>query len=183
MWNFLLKSRKTGLQNKEFLDLFAVHYKTGEKIPQQYIDNIIKAQNFNEGYLMVRQLSLGTLDLAWHSITDSVKISVADFETNAIKDLVLIPPVSGTAISTSFSHIFAGGYAVGYYGYKWAEVLDADAFDDFKSKGIFSTEVAEKFRKEVLSKGGTIHPMQLYINFKGTKPDIQPLLERCGFTK
>ncbi|MDL2314971.1 M3 family metallopeptidase [Bacteroidales bacterium OttesenSCG-928-C19] len=166
---------------KEFLDLFAVHYKTGEKIPQKFIDNIIASQTYNEGYITIRQLSLGTLDLAWHSITAPVKDDVVDFENNATKDLLLIPVVPKANTSTAFSHIFAGGYAVGYYGYKWAEVLDADAFEEFKKNGIFDKKTAQKFRSEILSKGGTEHPMQLYINFKGSKPNVKPLLRRAGF--
>ena len=168
---------------KEFLDLFAVHYKTGEKIPQEFIDKIIASQTYNEGYVTVRQLSLGTLDLAWHSITGSVESSVIDFENNAIKDYLLLPTVPKANTSTAFSHIFAGGYAVGYYGYKWAEVLDADAFEEFKKNGIFDEKTAQRFKEEILSKGGTEHPMQLYINFKGAKPNVKPLLRRGGFIK
>lgn len=168
---------------REYLDMFAVHYQTGEKIPQEYIDKIIASQTFTEGYVTIRQVSLGVLDLAWHTYTDSIDIPAEDFENEAIKNLVLLPTAPKANTSTAFSHIFAGGYAVGYYGYKWAEVLDADAYEEFKSNGIFNAEISNKFRKEILSKGGSEHPMQLYINFKGSKPNVQPLLRRAGFVK
>lgn len=167
---------------KEFLDLFVTHYQTGEKIPAELVQKIVDAQTYNEGYACVRQLSFGLLDMAYHSIEKPVEESVADFEQQAIEPTRVLPKVEGALISPSFGHIFAGGYAAGYYGYKWAEVLDADAFSLFKQKGIFSKEVARSFRMNVLSKGGTEHPMVLYKRFRGQEPSIDALLKRSGFT-
>ncbi len=165
---------------KNFLDLFAVHYQTGEKIPQELVDKIINSRNFLAGYASIRQLGFGILDMAWHSMNDPFTGNVNDFEKNQLKALDILPEVKGTNISTSFSHIFAGGYAAGYYSYKWAEVLDADAFSLFKEKGIFDKETANSFRTNILSKGGSEHPMILYKRFRGQEPTIDALLVRSG---
>jgi len=168
---------------KEWLNLFATHFQTGEKIPEELVKKLIDADNFQAGYLNERQLSFGMNDMAWHTITEPMNGDILEFEKKAIAPTELFEPVESTCISTSFSHIFAGGYAAGYYGYKWAEVLDADAFSVFKKKGIFDKATAESFRKNILEKGGTEHPMKLYIAFRGQAPSIEPLLERSGLKK
>lgn len=168
---------------KEYLDLFAVHYQTGEKIPHELVQKIIDSRNFQAGYFSLRQLGFGVLDMAWHTITKPVNVDVADFEAKTLKPLDIFPPVKGTNMSVTFGHIFEGGYAAGYYGYKWAEVLDADAFELFKEKGIFNPEVAKSFRENILSKGGTEHPMTLYKRFRGQEPTIDALLKRSGLKK
>lgn len=165
---------------KEWLDLFAVHYQTGEKIPAELVDKLIKARNFQSGYLSERQLSFGMDDMAWHSITKPVTEDVISFERRVMDKTELFPHVDGSCFNTAFSHIFAGGYAAGYYGYKWAEVLDADAFSMFKKNGIFDKATAESFRKNILEKGGTQHPMKLYKAFRGQEPTVDALLERSG---
>lgn len=168
---------------KEFLDMFAVHYKTGEKIPQELIDKLIASQRYLAGYMSVRQLSFGMIDMAWHTITTPYTGDVIAMEKNAIAKTELMPVVENSVMTTSFGHIFAGGYAAGYYGYKWAEVLDADAFAAFKEKGIFNREVSTSFRKNILSQGGKKHPMELYKAFRGHEPTNEALLRRCGFIK
>lgn len=165
---------------KEFLDMFAVHYQTGEKIPQEMVQTIIDSQNFLAGYTSMRQLSFGIIDMAWHSITQPYKGKLIDFENSVMAKSEVLPLVAGTAMSPAFSHIFAGGYAAGYYSYKWAEVLDADAFSVFKTNGIFDQKTAQSFRDNILSKGGTEHPMELYKRFRGQEPTIDALLERSG---
>ncbi len=168
---------------KEFLDMFATHYQTGEKIPSELVQKLIKSKNFLAGTQSERQLSFGMNDMAWHSITQPFLGNVADFEKVALSATDIFPSLEGYCISTSFSHIFAGGYAAGYYGYKWAEVLDADAFSVFKNNGIFDRATADSFRKNILEKGGTAHPMVLYKAFRGQEPSITPLLEREGLVK
>ena len=168
---------------KEFLDMFAVHYKTGGKIPQELIDKLIASQRYLAGYMSVRQLSFGMIDMAWHTITSPYTGDVIAMEKNAIAKTELMPVVENSVMTTSFGHIFAGGYAAGYYGYKWAEVLDADAFAAFKEKGIFNREVSTSFRKNILSQGGKKHPMELYKAFRGHEPTNEALLRRCGFIK
>lgn len=168
---------------KEFLDMFAVHYKTGEKIPQELIDKLIASQRYLAGYMSVRQLSFGMIDMTWHTITSPYTGDVIAMEKNAIAKTELMPVVENSVMTTSFGHIFAGGYAAGYYGYKWAEVLDADAFAAFKEKGIFNREVSTSFRKNILSQGGKKHPMELYKAFRGHEPTNEALLRRCGFIK
>jgi peptidyl-dipeptidase Dcp len=168
---------------KEWLNLFATHYQTGERIPDELVKKLIDADNFQAGYLNERQLSFGMDDMAWHTITEPFSDNILEFEQKAMASTELFEPVKGSCISTSFSHIFAGGYAAGYYGYKWAEVLDADAFSLFKKNGIFDKATAESFRKNILEKGGTEHPMKLYIAFRGQEPSIEPLLERSGLKK
>jgi peptidyl-dipeptidase Dcp len=165
---------------KEWLDLFAVHYKTGEKIPAELVRKLIDAENFQAGYASERQLSFGMNDLAWHTITEPMTGDIVDFERKAIVSTELFEPVAGSCLSSAFSHIFSGGYAAGYYGYKWAEVLDADAFSVFKKNGIFDKATATSFRKNILEKGGTEHPMTLYKAFRGEEPSVNALLERSG---
>lgn len=165
---------------KEFLDLWAVHYQTGEAIPAELVEKIIAAQNYLAAYLNIRQLSFGMTDMAWHTLTEPFEGDVEAFEVKSMAPTQVTPVVAGTAMAPAFSHIFAGGYAAGYYGYKWAEVLDADAYSLFKEKGIFNREVADSFRENVLSKGGTEHPMTLYVNFRGHKPETQALIDRMG---
>lgn len=165
---------------KAWLDEWAVHYETGEKIPREYIDKLREAANFQSGYQCDRQLSFGMVDMAWHSITAPVTEPVCRFEQEAMQPTEIFPAVDGSCFSTTFGHIFDGGYAAGYYSYKWAEVLDADAFSLFKERGIFDRETAESFRKNILEKGGSEHPMELYVRFRGRKPSVDALLERSG---
>jgi peptidyl-dipeptidase Dcp len=165
---------------KEWLQMIGKHHETGEAIPDELVDKIIEAGNFQSGYATVRQLSFGMNDMAWHTIENPVVKDVAEFEKEAMKPTELLPKVDGSCMSTAFGHIFDGGYAAGYYGYKWAEVLDADAFDLFKQNGIFDKETALRFRENILSKGGTKDPMELYVAFRGHEPSIEPLLERSG---
>lgn len=168
---------------KQFLDLFARHYLTNEIIPADLIKRINDYNNFQAGYSSMRQITYAMSDMAWHSITLPVNVSVKDFERKAIEASELLPYIEGTNISTSFSHIFDGGYAAGYYSYKWAEVLDADAFSVFKKNGIFNKATAASFRKNILSRGGTEHPMTLYIRFRGQEPTNDALLIRSGLKK
>jgi peptidyl-dipeptidase Dcp len=168
---------------KEWLKDVGVHYQTGEVIPDELIQKIIDSENYQSGYATVRQLSFGMNDMAWHSLTDGFGGDVVEFEKQSMAATELFPLVDGTAFSTGFAHIFDGGYAAGYYGYKWAEVLDADAFEAFKENGIFDKATAHKFRTEILEKGGTAHPMTLYKNFRGHEPSIEPLLMRSGLKK
>ena len=166
---------------KEALELFAKHYETGETIPMKYVEKIKESASFHEGMQTLRQLSFGLLDMQWHGSKSPGKISsVKEFENNAFADTNLYPEVAENCMSTSFSHIFQGGYSAGYYSYKWAEVLDADAFEYFLEKGIFNKEVATRFRENVLSKGGTEKPMDLYIRFRGKEPKPDALLKRAG---
>jgi peptidyl-dipeptidase Dcp len=165
---------------KEALDLFAEHYQTGEKIPSDLAKKIKDAQRFQAGYAMLRQLGFSYLDMAWHSADPSKIDDITAFEVKALEKSRLVPFVEGTLVSTGFSHIFAGGYSAGYYSYKWAEVLDADAFEYIKSKGLFNRDVTMKFKNEVLSRGGTEHPMTLYKRFRGQEPDANALLRRAG---
>lgn len=165
---------------KEFLDRFAVHYETGEKIPEDLVEKIKASNNYHAGYSSVRQLSFGFLDMAWHTVEEPVTDEVEVFEDKAWAKTQLFDNIPGSCMSTQFNHLFAGGYAAGYYGYKWAEVLDADAFSVFKEKGLFDKETATAFRKNILEMGGTEDPMELYVKFRGQKPTIDALLERSG---
>ena len=165
---------------KEFLNTFAKHYQTNEPIPAEMIQRIVDASNFNVAYACLRQLSFGLLDMAWYTRTEPFEGDVRTYEKEAWAKTQLLPNVPEACMTVQFSHIMAGGYSAGYYSYKWAEVLDADAFSLFKEKGIFNKEVANSFRKHVLSKGGTEHPMALYKRFRGQSPDIQALLKRNG---
>ncbi len=168
---------------KEYLDGFAVHYKTGEPIPAELIEKIRRAANFNIGYATLRQLSFGLLDMGWHTLTEPFEGDVKAFESKAWSAAQTLPTVEEALMSTQFNHIFSGGYSAGYYSYKWAEVLDADAFSVFEKNGIFDQETATRFRKEVLERGGSEHPMVLYKRFRGEEPSILPLLRRHGIRK
>jgi peptidyl-dipeptidase Dcp len=165
---------------KEWLDTFAEHYQTGEKLPLDLILKIKEAAAYNEGYACYRQLSFGFLDMAWHSLENHTDTGIADFENKVMSKTELFPPVDGSNMSAAFGHIFGGGYAAGYYGYKWAEVLDADAFQYFKETGIFNINTAKSFRKNILEKGGTENPATLYKRFRGKDPSIDALLRRSG---
>ncbi|NQZ77863.1 MAG: M3 family metallopeptidase [Ekhidna sp.] len=168
---------------KECLDLFARHYETGDLIPADLIDRIIKSSTYHEAYATVRQLSFGLLDMKWHgmSLEEALSVtSVSDFENEAFSKTELFPKVPDTNMSVQFGHIFAGGYAAGYYSYKWAEVLDADAFSVFQKNGVFDRSTAESFKENILSKGGTEHPMDLYKRFRGQEPTPDALLKRAG---
>ena len=165
---------------KEALELFAKHYETGEVIPMKYVKKIKESASFHEGMQTLRQLSFGLLDMSWHSQNPSEIKSVKEFENEAFANTKLYPDVAENCMSTAFSHIFQGGYSAGYYSYKWAEVLDADAFEYFLEKGIFNKEVATKFKENVLSKGGTEKPMKLYKRFRGQEPKPDALLKRAG---
>ena len=165
---------------KDFLNTFAKHYETGETIPEELIRRIVDASNFNVAYACLRQLSFGYLDMAWYTRTTPFEGDVETYEKQAWAKTQILPSVEGTCMSVQFSHIMAGGYSAGYYSYKWAEVLDADAFSLFQEKGIFNPEVANSFRTNVLSKGGTEHPMTLYKRFRGQEPSIDALLKRNG---
>ena len=165
---------------KECLDLFAKHYETGEKIPSELIDKIKNAANFQQGYMTVRQISFGLLDMAFHSRNPETIEGIADFEKEILQRTDLLPKVPGMLMSPSFSHIFQGGYSSGYYSYKWAEVLDADAFELFQEKGVFDPETAASFQKNILSAGGSEHPSILYARFRGRAPKQEALLKRAG---
>ena len=165
---------------KEFLDKFAFHYETGATIPDTLIEKVRKADNYHAGYASCRQISFGLLDMMWHTTAPDKIKNVLKSERSVFDKLEVMPIVKGTCMSTSFSHIFAGGYAAGYYGYKWAEVLEADIFARFKEKGIFNKTVADSYIKNILSKGGTAKPMELYINFLGREPKTDALLKRSG---
>ena len=168
------------LTEREFLDGFARHYKTGEPIPQELVDGLVSSAQFGAAYACMRQLMFGYLDMAWHTITEPYNGTVADFERNATAQVQIFEPVEGSLTSPQFSHIFAGGYAAGYYSYKWAEVLDADAFSLFKQNGIFDKATADSFRTNILMRGGTENPAELYRRFRGQDAGIDALLERDG---
>lgn len=165
---------------KETLELFAKHYETGEIIPMEYVQKIKESASFQEGMATVRQLSFGMLDMGWHGQDPSDITSLKQFESQQFASTQLYPDVKENAMSPSFSHIFNGGYSSGYYSYKWAEVLDADTFEYFKENGIFNREIADKFKDNILSKGGTEHPMVLYKRFRGKEPSVDALLKRAG---
>lgn len=168
---------------KEFLSTFAKHYQTGEAIPEELINKILAAKNYLSGYVNTRQLAYGINDMAWHSLKKIPSTSVEAFEKEATKATQLLPTIDGTCFTTSFSHIFAGGYSAGYYSYKWAEVLEADAFSLFEEKGIFSKEVASSFRDNILSKGNLMDADVLYRNFRGRDPKPDALLVKLGMGK
>ena len=167
----------------EYLNSFAKHYQTGEPIPAELIEKIVAAKNYLAGYGQVRQLHFGYLDMAWHTLTELPAESTVEFEQKVLAPYAVMPAVEGSAFSTSFSHIFSGGYSAGYYSYKWAEVLEADAFSLFKEKGIFNTEVSNSFRKEILEKGGAEDEAVIYRNFRGHDPEPQALMEKLGLVK
>jgi len=168
---------------KEYLASFAKHYQSGEVIPDELIDKIIESKNYNSGYASVRQLQFGIGDMAWHSVTEVPADDVVAFEKKAVAACALMPDVPATAFAPSFGHIFSGGYAAGYYSYKWAEALEADAFQVFKENGIFNKETAEKFRKEILSKGSIEDADVIYRNFRGRDPEPEALLKKFGMVK
>lgn len=165
---------------EEALELFARHYKTGEVIPMELIDKLKATATFQEGMATLRQIGFAMLDMAWHGCDPTAVEDVKEYELEAMADTLLFDPIPETCMSTSFSHIFQGGYAAGYYSYKWAEVLDADAFQYFKEQGVFDRATANLFREHILSKGGTEDPMVLYRRFRGREPKIEALLERAG---
>ena len=166
----------------EYLNSFAKHYQTGEPIPAELIEKIVAAKNYLAGYGQVRQLHFGYLDMNWHSLTSVPEMSVIEFEQSVLAPYETLPAVADTGFSTSFSHVFSGGYSAGYYSYKWAEVLEADAFSLFKEKGIFNQEVAKSFRENVLSKGASDEASVLYRNFRGHDPQPQALMKKLGLT-
>ncbi len=168
------------LGEKEFIDTFAKHYLTGEPMPQALIDKIKAAQNYHAAYACARQLSFGYLDMAWHTLTAPFDGDVIAFGNAAMKQVKVLPVVPETQMEAAFTHIFSGGYAAGYYSYKWSEVLDADAFSVFKKNGIFDKKTADSFRKNILERGGTEPAMDLYKQFRGQEPTIDALLERDG---
>ncbi|MBR0389249.1 MAG: M3 family metallopeptidase [Prevotella sp.] len=168
---------------KEFLRTFAFHYQTGEPLPDELIDRIVKSRNFNVAYACMRQVSFGLLDMAYYTQKDEFTADIIQFEKKAWEKAMVLPQLPDTCMTVQFSHIMAGGYAAGYYSYKWAEVLDADAFSVFKKHGIFDKKTASSFRENILSKGGTENPMTLYKRFKGGEPTIDALLNRNGIKK
>lgn len=165
-----------------WLDTFAKDYRTGEPMPAELISKVVESKNYLSGYYQVRQLNFGILDMAWHTRTSDENVDVLEFENKALSPYYVLPYVPGTAISTSFNHIFSGGYSAGYYSYKWAEVLEADAFSLFEKNGIFDTATASSFRNELLSKGDTEDPAVLYRNFRGQDPDSSALMRKLGLT-
>ena len=168
---------------KEFLNTFAFHYQTGEPMPDELIDRIVKSRNFMAAYACLRQVSFGLLDMAYYTRKEPFDEDIIPFEKKAWEKAMVTPQLPNTCMTVQFSHIMAGGYAAGYYSYKWAEVLDADAFSVFKKEGIFNRDTAKRFRNEILSKGGTEHPMTLYKRFRGGEPTINALLKRNGIRR
>ena len=167
---------------KEYLDLWAKHYQTGETMPAELIEKIIAAKNYMAAYANVRQLSFGMTDMAWHTLTAPYEGNIVEFEHKAMAPAQVLPVVEGTALSPTFGHLFSGGYAAGYYGYKWAEVLAADGYSLFTENGIFDKATAAKFRK-LLESGGKKHPMDLYVEFRGHKPQTKALIDQMGLGK
>lgn len=183
LWDFVeLPSQimENWLLEKEALNLFAKHYETGEPLPEELLDKVIAAKNFQSGNANLRQVQYGTIDFAWHT-TEPDKIEDVDaFEKQAVKKMQILPRPEGVNFSCGFSHIFAGGYSAGYYSYKWAESLEADAWSLFAEKGIFNQDVANDFRRYILARGNSFHPMELFIAFRGRKPDPEAMLKRAG---
>ena len=165
---------------REFLDSFARHYQTGEPVPQDLIDKLLASSQYGAAYACVRQLGFGYIDMAWHTITEPYTGDVFSFEHDAVKHVQAFEPVEGCIMSPHFTHIFSGGYAAGYYGYKWAEVIECDAFDKFKQDGIFNPATARSWVENVLSRGGTEPPMTLYRRFRGGEPGIEAMMRRDG---
>jgi peptidyl-dipeptidase Dcp len=166
---------------KGWLDTWAAHYKTGEKIPDEILTKLKESLTYNEGYACMRQLSFGLLDMGWHTLREPFEDDIVAFERTFMAPAELLPPAEGACMSVSFAHLFSGGYASGYYGYKWAEVLDADAFSLFREKGIFNKETALSFRQNILERGGSREPEELFRAFRGREPSIDALIERSGF--
>ena len=167
---------------KEYLDLWAKHYQTGETMPVEIIEKIVAAKNYLAAYMNIRQLSFGLTDMAWHTLKEPYTGCVEAFEKASMESTKVVPAIQGTAMATAFGHIFSGGYAAGYYGYKWAEVLAADGYSLFQQNGIFDSKTAAGFRK-LLSSGGQVHPMDLYVEFRGHKPQTQALIDQMGLKK
>jgi peptidyl-dipeptidase Dcp len=167
---------------KEYLDLWAKHYQTGETMPAELIEKLIAAKNYLAAYANVRQVSFGMTDMAWHTLETPYEGDVVEFEQKAMASAQVLPVVEGTALSPTFGHLFSGGYAAGYYGYKWAEVLAADGYSLFTENGIFDKATASKFRT-LLESGGKEHPMDLYVKFRGHKPQTKALIDQMGLTK
>ncbi len=167
----------------EVMRMYGKHYETGETIPDELIEKIQKSGHFNQGFVNVEYLSAAFLDMDWHTLTDASDIDVNRFESDALEDIGLIPEIVVRYRSTYFSHIFSGGYSAGYYAYKWSNVLDADAFEAFKETSLFDAETARRYRENILSKGGSEDPMELYKKFRGREPSIEPLLKRDGLVK
>ncbi|MBD3275155.1 MAG: peptidase M3, partial [Candidatus Marinimicrobia bacterium] len=159
---------------------YAKHYETGEPIPDELIEKIRRSRHFNQGFATVEYLAASYLDMDWHTMTEPKTVDVDSFENASMEKIGLIPEIVVRYRSPYFAHIFAGGYSSGYYSYIWAEVLDADAFQAFKDNGLFDRETANAFREEILAAGGTDEPMEMYKRFRGSEPEIQPLLERRG---
>ena len=168
---------------REFLDSFASHYLTGEPVPQELIDKLLASSQYGAAYACVRQLGFGYLDMAWHTLTDPYQGDPFDFERAAMEQVRAFVPVEGCIMSPQFTHIFSGGYAAGYYGYKWAEVIECDAFDKFRQEGIFNRETARSWLENVLSRGGTEAPMTLYKRFRGSEPGIEAMMRRDGISR
>jgi peptidyl-dipeptidase Dcp len=162
--------------------MFAKHYETGKSMPTEYIEKINELKTFMAGMNSLRQLQLCKIDMAWHDGYKEVE-SVEEYEKSILDDCRFVDHVEGNTVSSSFSHIFSGGYSAGYYSYKWAELLEADAFEKFKEEGIFNKSVASSFKNNILSKGNTDHPMNLYIKFRGREPKVDALLRKSGLTK
>ena len=171
------------MTESEFLVSFAKHYSTGEKIPQDLVKKVIASSQYGAAYACMRQLGFGYLDLAWYTIDKPFEGDPFKFEAEATKDVNMFPPVEGCLMSPQFGHIFSGGYAAGYYSYKWAEVIEADAFQYFKDNGIFNPEIAKSWKDNALSRGGTEAPMVPYKRFRGQEPTIDALLLRDGIKK
>ena len=167
----------------QFLHTFARHYETGEPIPENLIDRIVQSRKFQAAYNCIRQVSFGLLDMGFYTQQEAITEPIEDFEQKMMQSTQLLPHPSGCCMAVQFSHIMSGGYAAGYYSYKWAEVLDADAFAVFRQAGIFDKDTAEKFRECILSKGDTEPPMELYRRFRGKEPQVDALLERTGVTQ
>jgi peptidyl-dipeptidase Dcp len=164
----------------QFLRIYARHYKTGEQIPEELITKITNSRTFNQGFATVEYLAASFLDMDWHTLSDTTTIDATAFETQSLGRIGLIPEIVSRYRSPYFAHIFGDGYSAGYYGYIWAEVLDADAFQAFKETSLFDQKTAQSFRKNILAAGGTDDEMTLYRNFRGREPKIEPLLERRG---
>jgi len=168
---------------KEWLDTWAADYRTGERIPGEILIKLKESLTYNEGYACMRQLSFGLLDMAWHTLSEPFRGDIVEFERAALAPAELLPPADGACMSVSFAHLFSGGYAAGYYSYKWAEVLDADAFSLFRERGLFDRETAMSFRRNILERGGSREPDELFRSFRGREPSIDALIERSGFSK
>jgi len=166
---------------KEWLDTWAAHWQTSEKIPGEILTKLKESLTYNEGYACMRQLSFGLLDMSWHTLAEPFGSDIISFERSAMAPAEILPPADGACMSVSFAHLFSGGYAAGYYGYKWAEVLDADAFSLFRERGIFDHETAMSFRNNILERGGSREPDELFRAFRGREPSIDALIERSGF--